>query len=83
MFDQAERLAEFIPVRHWVADHTGEVFRTFASFEWFVRRHRAALVASGQFIPRSGSGGSLCGPKLEQVVLGILRAEAQGREAAA
>lgn len=72
-----DRLSDFKPWRKWVADDAGDVFPTFASFEWFTRRHHQRLVESGQFIPRKGSGGSLAGPRLGAVVLEIMRAEAR------
>lgn len=71
------KLTDFRPVRHWIADEAGSVFKTFSSFEWFLRRHRGELIASGEFIPRNGAAGSLCGPGLGVKVLEILRREAQ------
>jgi len=70
-----EKLSDYTPWREWVADDAGNVFKTFAAFEWFVRRHRDRLIESGQFIPRSGPGGSLVGPNIDRVVLQILREE--------
>ncbi|NCC28542.1 MAG: hypothetical protein EOM22_10455 [Gammaproteobacteria bacterium] len=70
-------LFAWLPTRQWVAANGGHIFGTFSSFEWFARRHRAELIASGQFIPRPGRGGSLCGPELAAKVLEILRREAQ------
>jgi len=73
--ENSERLADFKPWRVWVADDASPVFRTFSSFEWFVRCHRDRLVESGQLIPRSGPGGSLVGPRIDYVVLEIMREE--------
>lgn len=72
-----ERVADLMRAREWRAQHGGAVFPTNASFEWFTRNHRAELVASGQYIPRPGSGGSLVGPGFESVVLAIIRREAR------
>lgn len=75
MTEQNERVADWIPVRAWVADRGGKLFNTFASFEWFIRKHRPRLVKSGQFIIRKGSAGSLVGPGFDRVVLEIMREE--------
>jgi hypothetical protein len=78
-----ERLGDFRPWRVWVADDAETVFPTFASFEWFVRKHSQRLIESGQYIPRRGQGGSLAGPRLGEVVLEILREEARAQSAEA
>lgn len=78
-----ERLGDFKPWRVWVADDAEAVFPTFASFEWFVRKHSKRLIESGEYIPRRGQGGSLAGPRLGEVVLEILREEAREQRAAA
>jgi len=70
-----ERLAAFIPLREWAAQHGGATFPTYSSLEWFLRNHRPRLVESGQLILRKGSAGSLVGPGFERVVLDILREE--------
>lgn len=75
-----ERVADWTPLRAWVADRGGHVFRTFSAAEWFVRRNRPRLIESGQFIVRKGPAGSLVGPGFDEVVLSILREES--REAA-
>ncbi|MBP8198158.1 MAG: hypothetical protein KAX64_06315 [Chromatiaceae bacterium] len=76
-----DRVADFRPLRAWVADCGGEAFSTFSAAEWFIRRNRDRLLASGQFIVRKGSAGSLVGPRFDAVVLDILREESR-REAA-
>jgi hypothetical protein len=78
-----DRIGDFKPWRAWVADDAISVFPTFASFEWFARKHRDRLVESGQYIPRPGSAGSLAGPRLGEVVLEILREEARQNSAEA
>ena len=68
-------LRELVPLREWQANHVaagGQVFRTFASLEWFVRRHREPLVSRGALIPQRGSRGSLVTPAFDSVVLEIL-----------
>ncbi|MGB5834623.1 MAG: hypothetical protein WBG92_21915 [Thiohalocapsa sp.] len=77
MSDQFDRINDFKPWRAWVTDDAESVFPTFSSFEWFVRQHREQLIESGQYIPRRGPCGSLAGPGLGAVVLGILRDEAR------
>lgn len=51
----------------------GEVFKSRNSLEWFCRCHTELLFASGQFIPRRGSAGTLYGPLFTKVALEILR----------
>jgi hypothetical protein len=70
-------LFQWLPTKAWVADKGGAIFKTFSSFEWFLRRHRSELIESGVFIPRPGPGGSLCGPGMAAKVIEILRREAQ------
>ncbi len=72
-----EKVSEFITVRDWAADHGGDAFRTFSALEWFIRRHRAELVESGQLILRKGQGGSLVGPRFGELTLEILRRESR------
>lgn len=71
------RAADWRAWRRWVDECAGDLFVSHDAFEWFVRRHRAALFASGQFIPRQGRGGALVGPQIDRVVLEIMRDEAQ------
>lgn len=79
--NEAPRLAEFVRVRDWIASgQGGAAFRTYSAFEWFLRRHRAELIASGELIIRPGSAGTLCGPNLGARVLDILRREAVAAE---
>jgi len=72
---EVERVADFVPVRTWIADCGGSAFSTFSAFDWFCRRHRARLLKSGQLIVRRGSAGNLVGPRFDAVVLAILREE--------
>lgn len=62
-------------LRSWQQTNGGELFPTFASLEWFTRKHRARLVESGQYLIRRGSSGSLVGPRFDHVVLEILKEE--------
>ena len=75
MHAQPERVADYRPLRDWVADCGGRTFPTFSSAEWFIRRNRDRLIQSGQLIIRKGSAGSLVGPDFDAVVLDILRDE--------
>lgn len=70
-----ERVSDWILIREWVKTRGGQIFPTFSATEWFIRRHRPRLVASGQFIVRKGSAGSVVGPAFDAVVLAILREE--------
>ena len=44
-------LTRFQKASDWVATSGGAVFPTFASFQWFVRKHRDELVGSRQYLP--------------------------------
>jgi len=77
MTERNARLSDYRPWRDWVATEGQPIFPTNSSFEWFVRRHRRELVASGQFIVRQGPNGSLAGPRLADVVLKILQTRSQ------
>ena len=68
-------LTRFQKASDWVATSGGAVFPTFASFQWFVRKHRDELVGSRQYLPRRGAAGALVGPAIEQVVVDILTRE--------
>ncbi len=83
MHDTTERLLSFRPAREFIALDAPNVFPTQSSFEWFVRKHRARLVESGQLIVRTGSAGNLVGPDIERVVLEILREESAKESKAA
>ena len=66
--------------RNWVTESGGDLFPTLGSFEWFVRRHRAELIASGELIVRRGPGGTLVGPNFGRVAVEILQREANVHE---
>ncbi len=68
-------LGDYRKARDWIDEHGGDVFPSFTSFEWFVRKHRDELVRSQQYFPRKGSAGGLVGPQIEQVVIDILSRE--------
>lgn len=70
-----DRLSDWTTARDWVKQEGGKVFPTFASLEWFIRRHRQRIIESGQLIVRKGSAGSLVGPGFARVVLEIMREE--------
>lgn len=75
MHAQAVRVADYRPLRDWVANCGGSTFPTFSSAEWFIRRNRERLTQSGELIIRRGSAGSLVGPGFDKVVLDILQEE--------
>ena len=53
----AESPSDFIRARRWVNEQGASVFPSFALIEWCIRRHRVALVESGQpLVRRSASG---------------------------
>ena len=69
------RLSEYQSARRWVTEQGGDIFRTYAAFEWFVRKHRPEHIGSWQYFPRKGAAGALVGPQIEQVVIDILSRE--------
>jgi hypothetical protein len=69
----AGTLAAWRRATRWRQESGGDVFPTQSAFEWFYRQHFAELVASGEFMPGTGRRGHLVGPKIDAVVLGILR----------
>ncbi len=72
-----ERVADWRPWRDWVKTNGRTLFCSEGSFEWFVRRHHAELIQSGQYIVRKGRGGAIVGPGIDGAVLDILRREGQ------
>jgi hypothetical protein len=73
--NEHERIEDFKRTRAYVKAKKGDLFPSYASFEWFTRKHRSRLIKSGQFIIRHGSAGNLVGPRFDDVVLEILREE--------
>jgi hypothetical protein len=65
-------ITEFVPAHVWVAEKGGQAFQTMGQFDWFRRRHRAELVASGQLIAGGGRRADLCGPHLGRVIHKIM-----------
>lgn len=68
-------ITDFLPATVWVAEKGGRVFQTMGQFDWFRRRYRRELVASGQFISGAGRRGDLCGPQLGVVIASLMRRE--------
>jgi len=71
----ALRLSELTTLRKWQLRHVssgGELFRTFASLEWFIRQHRQHLVDQGVLIPQSGSRATLVTSDFDNAVCNIL-----------
>ncbi len=69
----SSKVRDFVRTRDWQKKNGGSLFPTFSSLEWFIRSHYRELVASGEFIPRRGSQGSLIGIGFDTVVVNILR----------
>jgi len=65
-------ITDFLPANVWVAERGGQAFQTMGQFDWFRRRHRAELVASGQLIAGGGRRADLCGPDLGRVIHRIM-----------
>lgn len=68
-------ITEFLPATVWVTERGGRVFQSMGQFDWFRRRYRRELVASGQFISGSGRRADLCGPRLGVVIADLMRNE--------
>lgn len=77
----APEIARFRGRFAWRRDHGGDLFPSDASLEWFIRRHRDRLIASGQLLLRHGRGGNLVGPRFGDVALEIMREESRARAA--
>ncbi len=69
---QPPDIADFLPAHVWVAERGGRMFQTMGQFDWFRRRYRNELIASGQFIRGAGRRADLCGPDLGKVIAEIL-----------
>lgn len=67
--------ADLRSVRKWVADEGGDLFKSFDSFEWFMRMHRRELIESGELFTKRGAGGNLVGPRIGEVCVRILQRE--------
>jgi len=70
-------LSSFQPAKKWRKTQGGHIFTTDASLDWFVRKHRKALIDSGQFIVGRGHRPNLVGPDIDWVVLEIFQRESQ------
>jgi hypothetical protein len=75
-------LTQWQTARRWWTKNPTPFFKTYAALEWFIRKHRPALIASGEFLIRRGSSGSLVGPGFNGVVLRLLRADTEAYDAA-
>lgn len=70
--------SDYKRARDWVAENGGDTFPTFSSFEWFLRQHRAELIASGEVIVRRGQVGTLIGPGFGRLAVEILKRQQEG-----
>jgi hypothetical protein len=70
--------SDFVRARDWVPEKGGDTFPTQSSFEWFVRQHRAELMASGEVIVRRGTGGTLVGPGFGELAIAIMQRKQSG-----
>lgn len=71
---------DLLPAREYQQTRGGAVFKTWSSFEWFVRCHRDELVAAGEYIPRRGPTGALVGPGFGRKAVEIMTRAAAPRE---
>ena len=65
--------ADFMRAPNWVKDNGGDMFPTPSSWDWFKRKHKDELIASGELISRRGTGGDLVGPRIGEVAVEIMR----------
>jgi hypothetical protein len=77
MSTEKQPAGQFRRVDNWLRDNSSDLFETRGSVDWFTRKHRERLIASGQFIPRRGPAGNLLGPDFENVAVEILKSEAK------
>ena len=71
-----ERVTDWHPWRVWRSSEGARVFLSDDSLAWFIRRHRAKMLESGEYIPGKGARPAIVGPGFGRVVLEILRQEA-------
>ena len=70
-------------VAEWHLAHGGALFRTRASVDWLIKKHRHELIAAGVLLPGKGRAGSLVdGERFGAVALEIVRRERGGRQGA-
>ena len=67
------KLAEFVTTQEWLDAERGKSFDTSDKLDWFIRQHRAELIASGEFIPGRGARPSLLGPGFDTLAPRLLR----------
>jgi hypothetical protein len=71
-------LSKYVALRVWVeSGRGGAAFCQYHQIAWFVRNHFAELVASGTFIPGTGSRPTLVAPRFDKIVERILMREAR------
>ena len=72
----SEQLSDFKKWPDWLIEKGDRSpLGTPGAVQWFCRKHRKKLVASGQLILRRGPGGFWVGPKFDEVCLQIMREE--------
>jgi hypothetical protein len=77
---QASALAGYTGVGDWLDRHAGPFFPTRSSLDWFIKRNRRELVASGALITRAGRSGSLVHrTKFPKQVIAIHRRMAEAK----
>lgn len=74
MSDNAVDIGEFRTLDEWVESGSGgSAFNRRDKVDWEIRKHKAELIASGEFIPGVGARPSLVGPGFGAVLTSILR----------
>jgi len=78
--DQGQSLADYVTLADWLDNDAGPFFVTRSGVEWFIKRNRPELIASGALITRAGRSGSLVHrTKFPSSVIAIHRRMAEAR----
>jgi len=67
-----DALQDLKVTRVWWDDHGHDVFRTYQSLVWFLREHKAELIASGDMFVGRGAKPTRLGPGAADSILKIM-----------
>jgi hypothetical protein len=69
------QLGEYMKARKWQEQHGGDLFETWAAWQWFRRKYGKELAASGELLPGRGTRGDLIGPGMGDLAVKLLLSE--------
>ena len=76
------KLAEFVTSAEWIEHgRGGSLLKTEDALQWFLRLHRAELIATGQLIPGRGARPTIIGPGFDALVVKILQRQSSPKSA--